>query len=309
MPDMPIPFGDDIAAVPFGSEGEVAVLKTDMLVGSTDVPAGMSLFSAARKAIVMNASDFAAKGVLPSVVTVALGLPKSLANEQTVTEISNGLNTGARENGCYIIGGDTGETKDLIIAVSMFGTAKQSSIMLRTGTRAGDILAITGMFGKSAAGLHLLLNKCKASLTIREKILDAVLTPKARLREGLALKGYDYVSASMDSSDGLAWTLHELAQKNKVGFLINQVPIASEATKFASENNLDALELAFYGGEEYELVLTIKPEKWSEAHGVVEAVGGNLIPIGRATYDENVIYEVKGEKHIIQPRGYEHFKT
>ena len=84
--------------------------------------------------------------------------------------------------------------------------------------------------------------------------------PKAHLAEGLALAGCGAVSASMDSSDGLAWSLHELARLSNVGFLLESVPIAPEATEFAELNGLEACELALYGGEEYELVLTIKPE-------------------------------------------------
>ena len=99
MPDMPVPFGDDVSAVSLIG-GDVAVLKTDMLVGATDVPAGMSLFAAARKAVVMNVSDFASKGVLPSAVLVALGLPKELAKKKAVLQIADGLNAGAREYGC-----------------------------------------------------------------------------------------------------------------------------------------------------------------------------------------------------------------
>ena len=64
MPDLPVPFGDDVSAVNIG-KGRIAVLKTDMLVGKTDMPRGMSLWQAARKAVVMNISDFAAKGVEP----------------------------------------------------------------------------------------------------------------------------------------------------------------------------------------------------------------------------------------------------
>jgi thiamine-monophosphate kinase len=307
MPDMPVPFGDDVSAVSLIGD-DVAVLKTDMLVGATDVPAGMSLFAAARKAVVMNVSDFASKGVLPSAVLVALGLPKKLAKKKAVLQIADGLNAGAREYGCFVVGGDTGEASDLIISVSLFGIAKQSSLMLRNGTRAGDILAVTGLFGKSAAGLRLVKDGCKASERVREVLVDAVFNPKARLREGLALRGYDYVSASIDSSDGLAWSLHELARINKVGFFIERVPVASEAGEFAAENGLDAFDLALYGGEEYELVLTVKPKKWLEAKALVEAVGGCLIPIGRATYEKRVVYEVAGELRIVEARGYEHFR-
>lgn len=309
MPNMPVPFGDDVSAVPLGVEGEVAVLKTDMLVAATDVPAGMSLFQAARKAVVMNVSDFASKGVLPSAVLVALGLPKKLSRKKAVLEIADGLNAGAREYGCYVVGGDTGEASDLIIGVSLFGTAKQSSLMLRKGTRAGDILAVTGFFGKSAAGLRLLLDGYKASERVHDVLVDAVFNPKARLREGLALRGYNYVSASIDSSDGLAWSLHELARINHVGFFVDRIPIASEVGEFAAENGLDAFDLALYGGEEYELVLTIKPGKWLEAKAIVEAVGGCLIPIGKATYEKEVVYQVAGEKRVIEARGYEHFKN
>ncbi len=307
MPDMPVPFGDDVSGAPlFG--GEVAVLKTDMLVGATDVPCGMSLFAAARKAVVMNISDFAAKGVLPSALVVALGLPKALATEEAVTEIADGLNSGAREYGTYVIGGDTNETSDLVISISLFGTAR-NALMLRSGARGGDIVAVTGLFGKPVAGLRLLLGGCKATARMREVLVEAVFHPKARLREGLALRGYDYVSASMDSSDGLAWCLNEVARMSNVGFLIDKVPVAPEVEKFALQNNLDAVDLAFYGGEEYELVLTIKPDKWTEAKAVVEAVGGCLIPIGRATFDKKVILELDGEKRVIEARGWEHFKS
>jgi thiamine-monophosphate kinase len=269
----------------------------------------MSLYNAARKAIVMNISDFASKGVVPTAALVALGLPKSLANRKAVTEIADGLNAGAQEYGAYIIGGDTNETPDLIISVSLFGTA-QTTLMLRDGAREGDIVAVTGLFGKTSAGLRLLEGGCcKASSEVRDVLIDAVFHPKARLREGLALGGFDFVSSSMDSSDGLAWSLHELANASKVGFLIDKLPVAAEAEEFAQTNGLNVADLVYYGGEEYELVLTIKPDKWEEAKSAVEAVGGCLIPIGKVTADRKVISEVAGIKRAIEPRGWEHFKS
>ncbi|MEM2936836.1 MAG: AIR synthase related protein [Candidatus Bathyarchaeia archaeon] len=75
MPNMPIPFGDDVSAVQLDGN-RLAVVKTDMLVGKTDVPPGMSLRQAARKAVVMNISDFAAKGVKPLIVLSSIGLPR-----------------------------------------------------------------------------------------------------------------------------------------------------------------------------------------------------------------------------------------
>jgi thiamine-monophosphate kinase len=93
-----------------------------------------------------------------------------------------------------------------------------------------------------------------------------------------------------------------------VGFLIESVPVATEALKFAEINGLDPLDLALYGGEEYELVLTIKPNLWDKAEKAVKNVGGNLIKIGRVTAERQIILEVEGERRVIEPRGWEHFR-
>ena len=92
MPNMPIPFGDDVSAVEIGNR-KLAVLKTDMLVGTTDVPSGMSLFQTARKAVVMTISDFAAKGVKPIALLAAVGVPRKF-DASNIRKIGKGLNTG-----------------------------------------------------------------------------------------------------------------------------------------------------------------------------------------------------------------------
>ena len=307
MADSPVVFGDDVSAVALDGE-QVAVLKTDMLVGKTDVPEGMSLWQAARKAIVMNVSDFAAKGVAPKAALVALGLPRNLLRED-VEEIGAGLNAGARQYGAFVVGGDTGEASDLIVAISLFGTAEKKALMLRGGAKVGDVVAVTGFFGETAAGLRLLLDGLAASKELREVLVSAVFMPHARLKEGLALSGSQAATASIDSSDGLAWSLHELARMSRVGFLINSVPIADEVKRFAEFNGLDPLELALYGGEEYELVVTVKPKLWVDAETAVEAVGGRLLPIGKVTRDRQVVLEMNGKKRLIEARGWEHFKS
>ncbi len=307
MPDMPVPFGDDVSAVNINQK-QAAILKTDMLVGKTDVPRHMSLWQAARKAIIMNVSDFASKGVQPITALVSLGLPRGLTRKD-IEEIARGLNAGAREYGFYVVGGDTGEASDLIISVSLFGTAEKTALMLRNGAKPGDLLAVTGFFGKSASGLRLLLNNCSASPNLRDVLLNAVCMPKAKLKEGLALSRSGAVSASIDSSDGLAWSLHEIGKMSDVGFIVNSVPVADEVRRFAEFNHLDPLELALYGGEEYELVVTIKPKEWSEAEAAVEAFGGRLLPIGKVTKDTQMLLDVDGQIRQIEARGWEHFKS
>ena len=306
MPQMPIPFGDDVSAYPIGGN-RLCVLKTDMLVAETDVPKGMSLWQAARKTVVMNVSDFAAKGVKPLVMLVSLGMSKDTTRKE-LEEIAKGLNAGAREYDTYIIGGDTNEASDLIISLSVFGLARKDHVMLRSGAKPEDVVAVTGSFGKTSAGLKMLLENRKAPEDIRSSLLETVYMPKARLKEGLALSTTRAVTSAIDSSDGLAWSLHELSKASNVGFLIESVPVATEALKFAEINGLDPLDLALYGGEEYELVLTIKPNLWDKAEKAVKNVGGNLIKIGRVTAERQIILEVEGERRVIEPRGWEHFR-
>jgi thiamine-monophosphate kinase len=307
MPRMPIPFGDDVSAYPVNNR-QLLILKTDMLVGKTDVPKGMSLWQAARKAVAMNISDFAAKGVEPKVILVSLGLPRKLTKKD-LREIGRGLNAGAREYNTYVIGGDTGEASDLVISISLFGTAKKNILMLRSGARSGDLVAVTGYFGKTTAGLKILLDGFYAAPAIRKVLVESILMPQARLKEGLALSQTKAITSAIDSSDGLAWSLHEIAKASNVGFLINRLPIAREVEKFAKLNGLDAFELALYGGEEYELVLTLKPNLWRKAEKAVEKVGGKLLRIGKVTAERQVLLEIDGKKTVIEPRGWEHFKS
>ncbi len=172
MPNIAVGFGDDVSAVDLGTDGKVAVLKTDMLVAKTDVPDGMTLWQAARKAVIMNVSDFAAKGAQPQAALVSLGLPRTLSPED-LSAIAGGLDAGAREYNCYVVGGDTGEACDLIVAVELFGVAQKERLMLRCAANPGDVLAVTGLFGLQAAGLRLLQNKgFVASMALRKVLLD-----------------------------------------------------------------------------------------------------------------------------------------
>ena len=103
--------------------------------------------------------------------------------------------------------------------------------------------------------------------------------------------------------------MHELARLSNVGFELDKVPVAPEVKRFAELNSLDASELALYGGEEYELVVTVKPEEWADAVAAVEAIGGKLMPIGKATQEKQILFQVDGKQCAIEARGWEHFKS
>ena len=304
MPSMPIPFGDDVSGMDIGG-GRLAILKCDMLVGRTDIPKGMSLRQAARKAVVLNVSDLASKGVQPRAVMVSLGLPRSTTIKD-VEEIARGLDDGAREYCAYVIGGDTGECDDLVIACYLFGISKRNMIVQRSGARPGDLVAVTGEFGNTLAGLEMLKTERDIPLSMREALLASVYKPKARLKEGIALARARALTASMDSSDGLAWSLHEIARASSVGMELDSVPISSSAFDYSRAAKVDPMDLALYGGEEFELVVSVKKNAVKRALSAAKS----LSVIGRVTRDAGTVTLLRdGKRTPVEPRGWEHLTS
>ena len=298
-------FGDDISAVRLRKE-QVAVLKTDMLVGSTDIPPGMTMRQAARKALVANVSDLAAKGVRPLAGIVALGLPANLS-KQDVRNIASGLARAAREYGFPLVGGDTNEAKDLTISIALFAMADRRRLVLRSGAQAGDIIVVTGDFGDTAAGLKALLEKKKRPSQLPRPLYEAVYNPRAQLELGLKLAGSGAITASIDSSDGLAWSLHELAKASHAGMSLDTVPVSRTAKKFADLYDYDEKELALYGGEEYHLVLSVRRSRFAAAS---KAAKGKLKPIGAVTNEFRGVRLRQARREIVIARkGWEHFKA
>ena len=126
-------------------------------------------------------------------------------------------------------------------------------------SKAGDLIGVSGKFGIQQAGLLLLLNRAKSSeQSFSKSAVDSVLEPNARLDVGLKVSRY--LSSCIDSSDGLAISLYHLAESSKEAFVLNELPIHSGVGKFATENGLLDSELVLFGGEEYQLVCTYRPQ-------------------------------------------------
>lgn len=306
MPGMPIPFWDDVMAISLG-DGRAVVLNTDMLVWSTDVPEGMTHRQAARKAVVMNFSDLGAKGVRPTAFLSNLALPRDIPVED-VEELAKGFEEGAREYGGYVIGGDTNEADDIIISGVAIGVADEGGLIKREGAEPGDVLATTGYFGDTAAAFKMLLEGHEAPKELRESILRSVYAPRARVEEGVALAEAGVATSSIDSSDGLARSLYDLSRSSGLGFRITQLPISQNTRRFAEHNDLDPGALALYGGEEYELVFTVSPEKFGKARDALRKVGCTLIEIGKVTEEKEIIHVEEGVSRPIERGGWDHFK-
>ena len=301
-----LPHPDDAAAVRMGER--IIVLKTDTFVGSTDMPPQMTLLQAGWKSVIMNVSDLAAKGAKPEYFLTSLCVPRT-STVNDVLEIIRGINAAASAYDIEVLGGDTNESGDIIITGILVGEAKDDELMSRRGAMPEDLLAVTGAFGYTGAGLTALIKGFEIPQKIKDPIVNAVLKPKAPLAEGLALARSHTVSACIDSSDGLLASLGELMSVNQVGFLIENLPAGREVIKFAETFKENLEDLVLLGGEEYELVFTFPSSKSNEVKKAISGVGGTFQVIGKATSEKKIVFRRDEEDIDLQLRGYEHFKS
>src|SRR5579872_1959351 len=150
---------DDVEVLKIGSTK--FIVKSDMLVQSTDMPTGMTFYEVARKSLVSCISDFSCKGIKPTFATIALAIPRNFT-QKMINDLANGFLRSSKEFGVHIIGGDTNQGKELVIEVSMFGTSNKR-IPSRGGAKTGDIIITSGPFGYSSAGLKIVLEGCKTN--------------------------------------------------------------------------------------------------------------------------------------------------
>jgi thiamine-monophosphate kinase len=287
---------DDVARV-----AENMVMKCDMLVASTDVPPGMGPAQVARKSIVSCASDLAAKGAKPLAAMVSLGLPRNCTRPY-VEGLAEGFAGAATEFGIKIVGGDTNEASELVIDCCMIGLAGKK-MPTRSGARPGDSVVVSGPFGFSAAGLAIQMRNARATGMLRKQSVDSVLEPKPRQRFGITLA--KFFSSSIDSSDGLAISLYELALSSGVDIIVNKVPSAQGLDRFGQENAMDVSELIFHGGEEYEIVATIPRSKLKRAESVARKAKVQLLIIGRVRKGTGKVFV---GRQVLENRGYVHFQ-
>ncbi len=292
--------GDDVADLPVG-RGRL-IIKSDMLVARTDVPPRMTLREAARKSVAMCVSDFASKGVAPDSFLISLGLKPGITRDQ-VDELAHGFADASEEWGVMLVGGDTNEADDLIIDCTMLGFS--DGIVPRSGASPGQVVVTTGYFGYPPAGLKILLEKAKAVPGFKKVATQSVLRPTPNLAVGVGIA--KFLSSAMDSSDGLAISLHTLARSSGVGFSLTKIPVKEDVERFADSNGYSAVDLVLYGGEEYLIVGTMDRKKYQEAKKVAESAGGDLIMIGETTATAGKIrIRTDGAEREIRKRGWVH---
>jgi len=171
-------------------------------------------------------------------------------------------------------------------------------------------VVVSGIFGYSSSGLKILMNNlsCPDSY-FRRRSVDSVLIPSPSYEFGIYIARY--FSSSMDSSDGLASSLHELSKQSGVNLLIEEdkIPIPPRLKEFLSINNLDFHDLVFYGGEEYNIVGTISEKNLVEVSEILKVRHLKLYIIGKVVSGIGRVFVLtsNGNKKLLKNKGYAHF--
>ena len=135
--------GDDAAAWK-APAAHLSLVSTDMLVDGVHFRlAGTSAADLGRKALAVNLSDIAAMGGKPAGVVLALGLTHDL-DEDWLLEFARGGAALATESGCAVVGGDIVRSTSVTIGVTVCGDVRRTRLRLRSGAKAGDVVARVG---------------------------------------------------------------------------------------------------------------------------------------------------------------------
>ncbi|HDM66772.1 MAG TPA: thiamine-phosphate kinase, partial [Thermoplasmatales archaeon] len=205
--------GDDCAAFEF--QGEYLLVSTDMVTRSTHLPVEMKPWEIGWFITAVTLSDIAAKGGSPLGMVLSLGLPRE-TTEDFIIELMRGADSCIRKYGASIVGGDTKENEELTLCGTALGVVPKNEFMGRKGLQVGDVLAVTGVLGKAAAG-YLSLQ----SGILDENVRKGLFQPHPRIWEGRSLSKSNRVHACMDLSDGLSASLYQLMELNGLGFEVD----------------------------------------------------------------------------------------
>ena len=208
--------GDDAAAF-IPPPHEVILVTTDLLVeGVHFLRNTTSGFNLGYKALSVNLSDIAAMGGIARDAFVSIGVPDSCSLD-FLEDLYNGMKRLAAEFGLNLLGGDTTLSKtDLIINISVLGSAFEKEILYRNTAQPGDIICSTGFLGDSRAGWHLITHDIKSDSNEFKALRDAHIIPKPYLREGRFLARQGGVHAMIDVSDGLSSDIAHIAEESSV---------------------------------------------------------------------------------------------
>ncbi|HEY6362301.1 MAG TPA: thiamine-phosphate kinase [Vicinamibacterales bacterium] len=323
--------GDD-AAVIEPERGALEVLTTDAQVEGVHFDRRFVPPDAiGHRALAVNLSDLAAMGASPRVALLSLALPDALEVE-TVDQVLEGLLGLATQQHVVLVGGNITRTPGpFVIDVTLTGSVRPRRVLTRAGARPGDEVYVTGTIGDAVVGLRSLQGRAAlaAGLDSKERcdnpprssldLAEAVqfrfcegryLRPEPRVRAGVLLGRNRAASACMDLSDGLADGVRQVSEASGVGMCIDAaaLPISEEARRWHTGRGQDAVSASVAGGDDYELLFTVRPSHKGRLRAVQKETGNLPITrIGVVTRERRLLVRAAdGDRQL--PPGFEHFR-
>ena len=308
--------GDD-AAVIDNFDGTVTLVSTDALIEGIHFDLTYSpLKHLGYKAVVVNLSDIAAMNGRPEQITVSVGISNRFSLE-AVEELYAGILLACNKYEVDLIGGDTTSSRSgLFLSITAIGKANKEDVVYRNGSSEKELIVVTGDLGGAYMGLQILEREkevfkanpgMQPDLDGYDYILERQLKPEARVDVVDMLRQLEVKPTSMiDISDGLASEIKHLckASGNGCDLFIEKIPIDPTVIRSAEEFNLDPITCALNGGEDYELLFTIRQSDFEKIKG-----NPHLTVIGYMTEKGGKAQLVTpaGEGIEIKAQGWKHF--
>ena len=303
--DLLIDIGDDAAA--WRTKDEVALATTDTLVENVHFLRRKSTWQdVGWKALAVNLSDIAAMGGIPTYALVTLGLPKD-TQVATVEQLYEGMLEIAKAHNVAIVGGDIVGAPIVVVTVALMGRVPIGRPILRRSTaQPGDLVAVTGYLGSSAAGLRIPQDPSDSDQATITLIRNAHLRPQPRVHEGQRLVECG-VRTAIDLSDGLLSDLTHICEQSHLGARVwaDRVPVHPLV---AQALGTQATRMALAGGEDYELLFTA-PSAVMEA--TIKGLGIPVTVVGEMVAGPPQVTLLDSAGKIIewQDGGWDHFRV
>ena len=309
--------GDDAAVLDF--KDKKIVVSTDLLIEGVHFDlAYMPLKHLGYKAVVVNVSDICAMNATATQITVSIAVSNRFPVE-ALEELYDGIRTAAKVYNVDIVGGDTTSSqKGMIISITAIGEADEEDIAYRVGAGNTDLLVVTGDIGSAYMGLQVLEREKQVfqvnpdnqpDLDAYTYLIERQLKPEARKDVKLLLKALEIKPTSMiDISDGLSSEIMHLCKQSNVGCNLyeDKLPLDPQLINVCEEFNIDSTTVAINGGEDYELLFTIRMEDFNKIKG-----NPNFSVIGHMTQESEGIHLVTraNTKIPLKARGWNALST
>lgn len=271
--------GDDAAVIACDTSQQL-VVTTDLLLEGVHFDLSyMPLKHLGYKAVIVNLSDVYAMNATPTQITVSIAVSNRFPVE-ALEELYAGITTAAGIYNIDVVGGDTtSSTKGLLISITALGTAPKEDITYRSEAKDTDLLVVTGDLGAAYMGLQILEREkevfkvnpnSQPDLEPYSYLVERQLKPEARKDIPELLKKLEVKPTSMiDISDGLSSEILHICKNSEVGCNIyeDKIPLDPQVISTCEEFNLDSTTIALSGGEDYELLFTIKMDDYPKIKG------------------------------------------